>query len=130
MTSLWGKLPEVAKINTPGKILAEQAAALGEMSSGIIVGEITKSGSSRGDVIYTELRATVPLLNNYRIRILRVSHGILSYPCDIQLLFTDPVTYSVVDEGQLVTVVHQALNDERLLLTLSNAIAQATAASE
>lgn len=131
MVSLWGELPEVQKITTPAKILNEQASVLQEMSGGIIIGEVKKLLSAKDpNAIINEFRAVVPALNNYRVRIVRVSHGVLSYPCEILSLYGERISREVNDEAGFIEAVTTILRDKDLLNLLSSAMAQAIAVQE
>jgi hypothetical protein len=127
MNSLWGALPPVPEITTPASILSEQASALSDMTNGVVTGDALRVPSGKPDMIATELRATVPTLNNYRIRIVRVEHGILSYPCRVFDLINNKELALMRTEDAFRDGLKAILSDERLLSLLSNSIAQARA---
>ena len=133
MTSLWGELPAVPVITTPAKILNEQAAALQESTSGVIVGSVVQVTPKYigGGVAY-ELRAVVPSLNNYTIRILVVEHGVLSYPCRATSLRSvgSGGQLNLADEAQFIEFLTACLSDSDLMGLFSNLIAQVRAAAE
>ena len=130
MTSLWGKLPPIPKITTPSKILVDQLGALQEDTNGIIVGEVV-AAQPRWDIegFAFELRAIVPSLINYRVRLVHVEHGILSYPCRIVGLLENGAPVLVTNEEQFVAVLGHLLSDGRLMELFSNLIAQSIASS-
>jgi hypothetical protein len=78
--SLW---PEVIRpnISSPSAILHIQAAGLGAQTNGILLGEIGKRVDDDGKKITLTFDIVVPILNEYRHRILAVSHSKdMAYP--------------------------------------------------
>lgn len=72
-------------VSSPYKVLLPQAEALAQITSGLLVGELTIEESSDKSKSYTHLDMVAPLLGGYRRRILTLSapKGIL-YPVRVE----------------------------------------------
>jgi hypothetical protein len=128
MSSLWGELPPVPKITTPAKILSEQAAELQQATKGIIVGDVSAvTPRYVGGGVAHELRAYVPALNNYTLRLLLVEHGVLSYPCHVINLRTNAASQKLLDEEGFVAWLEDQLHDPDLMKLFANLMAQVQA---
>lgn len=77
-TNLWGNLPESTEIKPPLVFLREQASILGQLTSNVLQGDVQVSKD--GSTIAATLDIVAPALDNYRFRIVSISHGISFYP--------------------------------------------------
>lgn len=132
--NLWGDFPLVPKITAPITILKAQAALLQEITGGAVVGEIQSVQPillrNAADAISHEFRIVAPSLNNYRIRVLRLEHRVISYPCKIGLLFGQGNSVQVIeceDEGALVDGLKSVLSDDALKSAIVTLVAQVNA---
>jgi hypothetical protein len=127
MANLWGTLPDIKDIITPTAILKEQAAALQEMTKGQLTCEVMQS--SNGETQILTMRLVAPALGNYRVQLLGVSHGVISYPC----IFTDYVAgtgaRNAPDEAAFLAFLKQVLSSEKVKTLLGQLLSQIRAVS-
>jgi hypothetical protein len=128
MANLWGDLPEYSKIITPVTLLNEQAAALQEMSKGMLAGEVAKG--AQGQTIIYHFRIVAPALGNYRVQLFNLSHGVISYPSTVNDNFVGIGTTVVNNEGELINVLKKILTSEKVRTTISQLMSQITATSD
>lgn len=70
-----------ASVQSPTAILRVQAAALMKQTNGLLDAEATQKFNSKHELIIINFDIVVPLLNNYRHRIMRAAHAKeLPYP--------------------------------------------------
>ena len=87
---LWGELPDPASLEIPEDVLEQQVQLLTRKTMGNLVGEVRRIESSRyqsGHVDANEawltwaLEVRVPRIDNFRLRILEVTHDLMMiYP--------------------------------------------------
>ena len=83
--NLWGDLPRVDQLRTPLSILKEQAATLGDLTDGLLVGEIERSQFKQDFQVVLAIKA--PLLNDYRYEVAEARYLATSlYPAHIKNL--------------------------------------------
>lgn len=80
--SLWGNLETLMKKNTPKTILMEQANHLQRATNGMLVVKIESQGDIKGDIVHRMI-VYVPALNNYKYKLLSISHKLSIYPLTI-----------------------------------------------
>lgn len=85
--NLWGTLPDAGEVKTPLSILREQSAFLGEMTDYLLQAEVEVTTQSINELSAT-LFILAPALDNYKVGILRISHGLAMYP----VIFTNLVS--------------------------------------
>jgi len=79
--NLWPDF-ESANVQTPRKILLEQAAFLGEKTAHILRAEVILVPTSKQRFRYT-LNIVAPALNNYRVHFLSIDHEHSIYPVSV-----------------------------------------------
>ncbi|MGP8052126.1 MAG: hypothetical protein ACLPYB_16160 [Desulfobaccales bacterium] len=80
--NLWGDVIDLVETKTPKSYLKEQGKILEQMTKSILMGDVTYEISPIGKFQY-EFDIVAPYLNNYRVTILKVTHGIKYYPLTI-----------------------------------------------
>lgn len=85
--SLWGDLPAPDTSDSPGRILREQANAIGQATQGALTGKVVIRRDS--DSLVTDLILRAPYLNNYEIGVVSVRHGPMMYPATMYDLIGD-----------------------------------------
>ena len=80
--SLWGELLTEDEVKPPITILKEQAAALAEVTKGVLTAEVSQS-LFRGD-FQLELRVIAPALSGYEYSMLHAKHRIDMYPVKVR----------------------------------------------
>lgn len=76
--NLWGNLPNVENMRTPNAILLEQASMLGELTNGLLNGQVKRLQDGPGFKL--SFKIVAPALNNYSYLVLTVTHPIQLYP--------------------------------------------------
>ena len=89
LETLWGDISKLKRIITPITILKEQADWITKETNEVIIGHVTTSSELSSaiiqeDILVHHLSLTVPLLNNYRISVLKLSHEISIYPVQVE----------------------------------------------
>lgn len=85
--NLWGNLPSLANLNTPFTLLKQQAAMLGKMTDGLLVGDVLRD--QRGQDFIARLRINVPALNSYIYNVVEVNYPAELYPLKVTDLTGD-----------------------------------------
>lgn len=80
--NLWGELPSASPIETPASILRSQAAVLGRLSDGRLVGQVVSTTAGQNGLRH-EFRIVVPALGNYAVEIMYLQHGAGLYPASV-----------------------------------------------
>jgi hypothetical protein len=125
--SLWGALPDLSdKINTPKRILQEQAQILADATQHLLVGDVRATG--QGDSIIVRLNIVAPTLNNYRVNIVRVKHDALAYPALVfnALDSTDVLGTYCNDEQALRQKLSEILGSEKVHSVVKSLLSQAS----
>jgi len=125
--SLWGALPHLRdKINTPKRILQEQAQILADATQHLLVGDVRATG--QGDSIIVSLNIVAPTLNNYRVNIVRVKHDALAYPALVfnALDSTDVHGTYCNDERALRQKLSEILGSEKVHTVVQSLLSQAS----
>lgn len=80
--NLWGSLPATEQIVTPTQILKDQAVQLGNLTNGILFGDV--SVSTKGDKFVVGLSVVAPFISNYTYLALEAEHGLQLYPVTVK----------------------------------------------
>jgi len=104
--SLWGNIPELNEIETPMKILREQAEILSERTGGKLEAKVIPrwKGTSRDGVgeekhnddlkeLNIDLAITSPNLEKHFVNVLRISHQMQVYPTTMVNFLIYPFEY-------------------------------------
>ncbi len=119
--SLWGNLESLMKRNTPKTILVEQANHLQRASNGLLVVKVDSQGDIKGEIVH-QMIVFVPALNNYKYKLLAVSHTLTIYP----LTINHPVEGVVVpDEQQLEVELAKVFKSKQVRRALEALLLQA-----
>ncbi len=81
--NLWGNLPDVGTLRTPLTILKEQASVLGEMTEGLLIGNVKLKRSSVDDKFVLNLDIIAPALDNYTYSVVTVKQPPEFYPLEL-----------------------------------------------
>lgn len=128
MPNLWGQLPEYPKITTPVTLLNEQAAALQEMTKGMLAGEVARG--TQGQTISYVFRIVAPALGNYRVQLITLSHGVISYPCSLTDNINGNQSFMIKDESELIGMLKKILTSDKVRTTISQLLSQITASGD
>ena len=80
--NLWGELPKTLRVRLPITVLKEQAAALTELTDGILTGSVLTS--RKGGRISLTLRIVAPALDGYTYDVAYANHDIEGYPLELE----------------------------------------------
>jgi len=119
--SFWA-VPDVATLRTPVTILREQATALTEQTSGLLVGQVETNQKSDESLII-QLEIIVPALNDYRVRILNYEQPISLYPGRISGMGIIGSDLVESEEG-FVTSVRRVLSSQVIKNVLTSLMSQ------
>lgn len=86
--NFWGDLPDTNAFRTPLSILREQSPFLADMTNGLLVGEVKIITEGIGELSAT-LYIVAPSLDNYRVGVLRIDHGLTIYPVTVTNLIVE-----------------------------------------
>jgi len=110
MTESFWAVPQAPTMRTPLSILREQAAALTQKTSGLLVGEVTTpKQSSADDELSIGLSIKVPALNNYVYHILNYQQPIVLYPGTLRTRF-DNDWHEVPDHQAFIDLLQKILS--------------------
>jgi hypothetical protein len=121
---LWGDLGELEPIDTPRRILRDQANLLGEKTGGDVVGEVQAGGPGLelGSLIYS-LSLVVPALNGYRYAVVRIKHPANLYPAEVADLANE-ASHVCEDKGELLVALEKVLSSDRVHRVLASLVVQ------
>jgi hypothetical protein len=106
--NLWPQIDPI-KIITPKALMIEQASFLAESTKQIIKGEILTNPTGVNDQIILDFRIVAPALNNYKITIFQVQHGVLLYPLTVTF---EKVTTKAESEKAFKDLMKEIFNSE------------------
>ena len=121
MADLWGDLPNANDIRTPHSILLEQANHLKVKTQGLLVGNVLRS--TEIEHFYNTLQIIAPSLSNYTYNVLRVTHTITLYPCNVHS-FAQSKSWAPGDERQLEEVLAEILRSAQVHRVINGLQAQ------
>jgi hypothetical protein len=119
--SFWA-VPDVATLRTPLSMLREQATALTEQTSGLLVGQVETNQNPDGNLLI-QLEIVVPALNDFRVRILNYEQPIGLYPGRLTGMGI-PVYETVNSEEDFVKFVRRALSSQVIKNVLTSLMSQ------
>jgi hypothetical protein len=105
--NLWGDIPKKPSILTPLSVLKRQASLLGDLTGGSLSGEVTTMASADG--LMHVLVIVASSLNNYRVEVLSVRHGLLLYPTRITNRISGDRA-EAPDQTALVSIIREILS--------------------
>ena len=127
--NLWPVEQVQVDVLTPLAILRVQATNLNQMTQGILVGKVSTLSSE--ETVQHHLDVLVPVLNNYRHRLLSVTHAKdRAYPVVVQAEYCNDVLISLVNGCQSFTQDHfmnllgRILESQAIVSVLQSLIAQ------
>lgn len=121
--SLWGNLASEPMPTPPITILKEQASALGEQTKHVLQGEVHLSRI--GQFIGVRLDVVAPALDDYRMTVMEVRHGVETYPATVSSQFAG----RDVEAGDVATfrsAVKDVLSSTEVTRALRSLYAQST----
>jgi hypothetical protein len=138
------------KIQTPLAILQARANELRDLTKGVLIGNISSTTDKSKKQTYHSLDVLVPVLNNFRQRLLTIRHDIrMVYPSYIDAdLFDDSIEamalrgirknmfiqgefeYEASSDEKLLYLIRQALRSDQVKSKLFSLIAIANEAAE
>jgi len=134
--NLWGTLPDTETIRTPHAVLTEQAALLGEMTNGLLVGKVKRRSAPPDNPFAPqqqgfELRLLIvaPALNNYSYTVMTIFYPMATlYPVKVENNNGNkPVTCQ--SEEELMQVLGQVLSAEKTRRVIASLLGQIRAES-
>jgi hypothetical protein len=84
MVNLWPAELEVTKLIPPVTILRQQASMLGQLTGNRVLSDV-KARDGEDDTFTYDFYIVAPSLNNYRYKLLTISHGVDLFPVTIQV---------------------------------------------
>lgn len=127
-TSLWGNIDTQDVFRTPIGILREQAGALTEITNGILQAVVEQHNTP--PTFYLSFFIIAPALNNYRIQIVSVRHGLEIYPATIApALMAAHDEINCDDERSFIEGLAKILSSERTRQVIRSLISQSKALS-
>jgi hypothetical protein len=138
------------KIQTPLAILQARASELRDVTKGILIGRISSTADEAKKQTYHSLDVQVPVLNNFRQRLLTIRHDVkMVYPVYIDKEMLDDsddamalagikritsnqgiVEYEASSDAKLLFLIKHALQSDQVRSKLFSLIAIANEAAE
>lgn len=126
--NLWGELPAPDAIVAPLSILRKQAGLLSDMTRGMLVGEVRRSGSGSKGIANTFF-ITVPAMGNYSTRLITIDHGPFLYP--VELYDSTALTkYTCEDQKSFEECLSKVLNSQSIRKMIQSLLSAAHASTE
>jgi hypothetical protein len=131
--NLWGELPSVDEVRTPNMILSEQAAKLGELTRNILRGEVSQVSDVAPGFFAYALDIVAPVLDDFRVTVLRVSHALALYPVAVEDPFDDSPGWDEIptpecqSQEEFVGLVRRILGSRAVHGVIANLLAQSRA---
>ena len=88
--------------------LREQASLLRDVTNGVLLGEVV--ASQQGQTLSACLDIVAPALDNYRVRVMTVSHHLFFYPVNIIANALRNQTFSCNGERSFVEILKRILS--------------------
>ncbi len=136
--NLWGEVSLTQTRRNPYTILKEQASILGEITNGLLVGEVTQlprpiteaqfpdmygqkavlgksliSDQEEGR-LYASLRIVAPALNHYKYSVIQINYPIEFYPLMLIDLANDEAVHRCPNEESFEQVLQQVLRSNKV----------------
>ena len=125
--SLWGQLPLNTTLRPPVVFLREQAAALNKETQGLLRGEVLTLGARERE-LKAALDIVVPALNDYRFRLIVITHDVRLYPVEVVDYATQWSPRTCGDEEQYVAFLKEILTSPDVHQIIASLIAQVKSA--
>jgi hypothetical protein len=120
--NLWPKVFAPPGVRTPVSILREQALALGEVTSNIVLGGVDSSATSTGEFRHELYLRSVGL--NYLTPLLFITHTIDLYPVAISTSGTTGVDRKAADPSEFMACLKDLFSTPQVTKTIASLIAQ------
>jgi hypothetical protein len=120
--SLWpNDLTQSEPVRTPIHMLREQATSLGQMTNGLVLGEVDifKQEFTRNQITLV-FNLRVPTLDDYRYELFRISHSVDGYPAELSCE-KPKIDKGIENEDQLkdeLKKIFNASETKRIIRTL------------
>lgn len=125
--SLWGELPSADAVRPPVLILKEQAAALSELTNGVLSAKVAVS--RQRDNMSIELRIVAPALGGYEYGIVHAYHKMSVYPAYLRSAVEHhDESIECIDSDAFERELADVLQSETVRKALASLIAQSKAA--
>jgi hypothetical protein len=122
MTESYWTIPTEIGFTPPITIPREQALALTEKTNGVLEGVVKTN--TVGTEIYIAMSIRAPLLNNYRVEILRYEQPIKLYPGELYFYLPEDQRMTVHSEDQFRRTIRSYLSSNEITTVLESLIAQ------
>ncbi|MFO8056922.1 MAG: hypothetical protein R6V10_06485 [bacterium] len=137
--NLWGTIPRLKDIETPGKILREQSDYLSQATEGVLEAHVleTWKGTSDDGVgedkhnddlkeLHLDLCIRSPFLEGHFINVIRVIHQLQIFPVTMVNFLTYPFEYITINNAEeFKQHLSRVLQSEELLTELKEMIIKA-----
>lgn len=123
--NLWGDIKAEESVRTPTNVLKEQAAALSQMTKGILYGKVEVG--SRGNKFKIGLSIVAPAINDYEFEVVYVEHDIELYPVNVVAAWEPYESRKRIEcqnEEEFTVALGQILGSKRVSQVISSLIAQ------
>ena len=120
--NLWPNVFPPPGVRTPVSILREQALALGEVTSNIVLGGVDSSATSSGEFRHELYLRSAGL--NYLTPLLSIAHTIDLYPVTIATDGPGGVVRKAADPSELMACLKDLFSTPQVTKTIASLIAQ------
>jgi hypothetical protein len=129
---LWPSLIDTRQPRVPAAILSEQAALLPQKTNAVLAGEVKpSSGRTESNRLAFVFNIVAPLLNNYRLRLIGIAHGVVAlYPVRVAAFLMpgedeeSVKIFEARDEKQFINIIKEILNDSTTISAIQSLWAQ------
>jgi hypothetical protein len=125
MNNFWGDLPDVQNIKTPVTLLREQAGILTELTSGVLVAEVSMRDMSEYSWAFGhDLNIRVPAMGDYRITVLSVFQPLKMYPLDAFNRISENSASHIQSYEQFEAWLKKSLSEPEVRNVIASLLAQ------
>jgi hypothetical protein len=124
--SLW-RIPNVLELRTPVSILKEQAEYLSSQTSGLLLGQISTTGTSDNRMI-SDLKIITPSLNRYTYNLLSYMHPVAFLYPGVLFSHLHDARIEIENEDNFMNQLSIIISSEETLRLISSLLSQATSA--
>ncbi len=128
--NLWGPLPATEQIITPTQILKEQATQLGDMTKGILYGNVSVT-AAHGEFFLVQLAIVAPFIDNYTYLAVQVEHGPQLYPATVRPgynLYDKNLAVECENQDEFEKAVGNILSSDHMQRIIRSLLAQSRSA--
>lgn len=118
-TNLWPDF-KIDNINTPKKILLEQAVYFNQKVKSILYAEVVSSKSTDEKIIHS-FNIIAPALGNFEYNLFNIYHDIIFYPLDF---YYNNMVYEIDDEIILLDRLKSVFNDFKTISIIESLYSQ------